>query len=650
MWIASPIMYLAVLFMALSTIWGYTDGKETLFIIELVITFVFALSVVFLKIQFRYHTKYVLKSAKKILMAENVEDINNLSLPTVITGLEGDIFYANNAFLNDVDKNENLIGDSIVKYISPKTLNQISRDKFSSVMYNDKLFTVYPAKNKDGYVFYFVNDTYYKNTTKEHFEKKIVISLISFDNKEEILRDASGGEESRITSEVENQLRTWSHEMGGFMRKLSSGERYMLLSDEKHMKKARENKFDILDRVRTIKGTGEQTATISIGVGRECENAAESERKARQALQMALGRGGDQVAIMNKNYDYEFFGGVSQGFEKRDKVRTRVIAETLTEHIKKADKVYVMGHKFSDLDSLGSCIGMWAIAHKTLKKPSSIVINRSQSLAKQLIDPMLKAYPNERVFISPSEAGQEISKNTIVIVTDTHSPALVESAELLKSAKTIVVIDHHRLVVNYIKNSVIFHHEPYASSASEMVAELIEYIDNKAINSVEAQSLMAGISLDTKNFVMKTGIRTFEASAFLKRRGADTIAVKKLFSGTLEEYQEKSKLISSAEVYNNCAIAKTEVTTPSIRISSSQAADELLSINGVIASFSIYKVGNDVNISARSFGELNVQIILEAFGGGGHLTMAGAQVKDSTVAEVIANLKIILDEKLNKER
>ncbi len=310
--------------------------------------------------------------------------------------------------------------------------------------------------------------------------------------------------------------------------------------------------------IREIKAGDRGSATVSIGIGRGAPTLSEGERWARQALDMALGRGGDQVAIKQKNDSYEFFGGLSKGIEKRDKVRTRVIAATLSDHIKASDQVLVMGHKFSDLDCIGAAVGMYSAVTKGLKKPAFIVVRKAQSLAGPLIESMEKANPEEEIFISPEEAMQRLASKTLLVVVDTHSQDFVESTDVLNKAERIVVIDHHRMMVKHIENAIIFYHEPYASSASEMVAELVQYIGENTLSRLEAEALLAGIMLDTKSFVLKTGVRTFEASAYLRRRGADTVEVKRMFSNSIDTYKAKYQLVSGAEIYNNCAIACAE--------------------------------------------------------------------------------------------
>jgi len=379
----------------------------------------------------------------------------------------------------------------------------------------------------------------------------------------------------------------------------------------------------------------------------------ESELWAKKALEMALGRGGDQAVVKQKD-TYAFFGGISKGTEKLDKVRTRVIANTLLEHIKASDTVLIMGHKYSDLDSVGACIGMWSAVTKGQKKAAHIVLNETSTLAESLVNNAKKA-TKERIFISASAALSMITDKTLLIIVDTHSPNFIEDFAVYQRCKRIVVIDHHRMMVNHIDDALVFYHEPSASSSSEMVTELIQYFGENFLTSVEAEALLSGIMLDTKNFVLKTGVRTFEAAAFLRRCGADitrvrkmfrddmaflrkkganTVAVKRLFSNTITTYKEKYQLVSTAEIFNNCAISVSQKEMQDIRIASAQAADELLDIQGVRASFVIYFDNGVVNVSARSMGDLNVQPLMEELGGGGHQTMAGAQIKNMNVEQV----------------
>jgi c-di-AMP phosphodiesterase-like protein len=643
------MMYIMAGAMVIMAALSYNENR-ILFAAEIATASVFVVYSALVGLKFRQHIVSTMKSVNSVLKATDLKELNDLAIAVAAVGSEGDIVWVNSTFAEKLSGSETIdtaIGEDIKHYLYPHTLRQLISNKSVNISHGGREFTVYAAKANDSYVIYFIDDTYYKRISKEYIEKRPVVAMISFDNREEILRNASGGDESRITSEVESSLREWAVTMGGFVRNLSGG-RYMMLTDEIHVENAKAKRFEILDKVRQVKGmTGNMRATISVGIGRGADSIIESEKWARQALEMALGRGGDQVAIMKSGETYDFFGGLSRGVEKRDKVRTRVIAATLSDHIKNCSNVIIMGHQNPDMDSIGSALGLWAAITRGLGKNAYIACDEGRAPAKPLIDYIKQNEETKKIFVPIDEALDIIDESTILIVTDTHSYAFVESPELLNVAKQVVVIDHHRMMVTHIKSSIIFYHEPYASSTSEMVAELVQYIEHASINSTEATALLAGIMLDTKNFVLRTGVRTFEASAFLRRRGADTVGVKKLFSNTLEANNEKANLVSSADVYKGCAIASTDNESPNIHIAASQAADELLTIIGVKASFVLFRQGNDVCISARSLGEVNVQVLLEPFGGGGHLTMAGAQLNNIDVAKARRLLISDLDERLD---
>ena len=406
------------------------------------------------------------------------------------------------------------------------------------------------------------------------------------------------------------------------------------------------DKFKILEEVRAIPVTGKTPITLSIGVGIGSVDLEESEQFARQALEMAQGRGGDQAAV-KRDDGYEFFGGVSKGIEKHTKVKTRIVAAALTDIIESSSSVYIMGHRNGDMDSVGSGAGLCG-AIRILRPdiPVNMVVDLERNLAKPIIGRLNENLRDEEpVFISPEDALGKMDANSLLIIVDTNNKDLLDSPEVYAAAKQIVVIDHHRQVVNYIDNAVIFHHEPYASSACEMTAELIQYFPGiDKLQSYYADVMLAGIMLDTKDFVMRTGVRTFEAAAFLRKLGADMVAVKNLFANTMACIQKRSKLIADAEIYKRCAIAVDDTADEYIRVASAQAADQMLEIVGVDASFVIFRIPTGVNISARSLGAMNVQIIMEKLGGGGHQTMAAAQLNDVRVTEAKAELISAIDE------
>lgn len=517
-----------------------------------------------------------------------------------------------------------------------------------TVRYKDSVYKVFartPDENeaKELTLLFFKNIT---DITDLETEKKLsqpVVILFMVDGYEELISGCLESEKAHVSVQIDKLLEDFAGQTTGVLRKNAS-DRFIAVIEERHLQEILRNKVEILDKAREIFVNDRLNVTMSIGIGRTGKTLKESEQFARQALEMALGRGGDQAAVKTDN-GFEFYGGVSKGVERHTKVKTRIIANSLLELVDNADKIFIMGHKYSDLDSVGSSVGL-TCAIRNLGKSAWAVCDYSTSLAKVLIDRFPHVDGEEPLFTEPADAMEELTDNSLLIICDTHNPLIIESKELYEKAKKVVVIDHHRKMVNYIDNAVIFHHEPYASSASEMVTELIQYFGEAGkLRAVQAECLLAGIMLDTKNFVMKTGVRTFEAAAVLRKMGADTITVKKMFSSSIDSYKRKTQIVAEAEIYRKCAIAPCDFYADDLRIVAPQAADELLTIKNVDASFVLFKtMSNEISISARSMGNLNVQLIMEALGGGGHQTMAGAQLKDVTVNEALDTLKKSIDD------
>ena len=606
--------------------------NTVVFAVELALAAASLAAVLLANRQFRAHVSYAVKSAEEILAGDRYRALQQFALPLAVVGEAGDVIWADDAFREQVCAGRECRGDNILKFIYPATLEQVLSADGIDVAFGSRQYTVLGMRTGTGSALYFLDETAFRDVSRRYEESRPVAVLASFDNREELTRDSSSSEETRIASEVEEVLNRWAQEMGGFLKRLSSG-RYFILTDEVHLRAEMEKRFPVLDAVRGIKTGDRQSPTVSVGVARGAKSMQEADEWARNALNMALGRGGDQVAVKQVNDTYEFFGGLSKGVEKRDSVRTRVFAATISDDIKESDIVFVMGHKFSDLDCVGAAVGMWNAACKTLLRPAYIVVNRAQSLASPQIAALQDAYPGDRIFMSPQEALMLATPRSMLVVVDTHSQDFVESPELLEAVRRTVVIDHHRMMVRHIENALVFYHEPYASSTCEMVTELVQYIGDSKLTRTEAEALLSGIMLDTKNFVLKTGARTFEAAAYLRRRGADTVSVKRMFSDSIDAYKAKYRIVANAELFDRFAVASAEKEFPDVRIASAQAADELLSIQGVDASFVLFPAGGAVNISARSLGDVNVQLIMEALGGGGHLTMAGAQLSGLTVAQ-----------------
>ena len=596
---------------------------------------------------FRLHREIyrLLKNMGQHLNAAHHQSMFDLPMPAVVVSQRREIIWYNDAF-RQVLSADDLYG-AYLNRITFHSLEEIRRHQGEIISYRDRHYKVYivssdgEADEEPMHLLYFIDVTELHNTALRFAATRPVVMDILLDSYEEIVKNARESEKTQILSEVNRLLEQYIGRTTGFIIRLHR-DRYMAIIEQQHFDKMLEERFAILDETKNILTTERVPITLSIGVGYQAETLEENEQDARQALDMALGRGGDQVALKIEG-GFKFYGGASKGVEKRTKVKSRIVASAMRELIENSDQVLVMGHKFADLDAVGAAIGM-ARACQCLGKDVHIVLDYQKCLARPLVD-YYRRFEQDGLFQTPHEALSSMRRGTLLFVVDTHSPHFLESADVYRACKNVVVIDHHRKMVDYIDHAVIFYHEPYASSASELVTELVQYLGNHIVLAhYHAEALLAGIMLDTKNFIMKTGVRTFEAAAYLKKLGADTIEVRKLFSSSMDSYQSKTKLVASAEVYNRCAITCSDLPGDDIRVVAAQAADDLLGIDGVDASFVLYEQGDTVNISARSMGEINVQVIMEALGGGGHLTMAAAQIPDSDPAKVKQQLLNTIDD------
>ena len=570
--------------------------------------------------------------------------LHDFPLPVVIVTGEREVVWYSESFREKVIPGDDLYGINLDR-ITKEKLPDLCGAEGREICCRDRWYRVYGISREENgetlITLYFVDITQLQREASLYQKTRPSVMLIMLDNYGEVMQHAKESEKSRILGAIDSTLEDFISSMTTSFIKRLDGDKFLVVAEEQHLERIIASRFKILDDIRSIQTDGNLPVTLSIGVGRGEETLAQSEASARQALDMALGRGGDQAAIKNQTV-YEFYGGVSKGVEKRTKVKTRIVANALSELIQNADRVLVMGHKFGDLDCVGASVGM-AYAIRSIGKQADVVVDRDKTLANILIDMVTKEGCGN-LFVDPSEALFSVTEDTLLIVCDTHTQNLVESQEIYNRCKTVVVIDHHRKMVNHIDNAVIFYHEPYASSASEMVTELIQYMgENCRINAVVAQALLSGIMLDTRNFVLRTGVRTFEAAAYLRRIGADTITVRKLFSNTLDSYQRRSRSVSGAQIDKKCAVAESEFSSEDMRIVAPQAADELLSIDGVDGSFVLYENNGEICISARSMGAINVQIIMEMLGGGGHHTMAAAQLKGTEMEKAKQQLLEAID-------
>jgi len=460
------------------------------------------------------------------------------------------------------------------------------------------------------------------------------------DGYDDVFGDMLDSERARLLEGINRTLEDMIGRGSGFLRRVASG-RYIAVVEERQMEQFANRGYDVLDKIRALDPS--VNLSLSIGIGRGAKTLREAQDMAVQALDMAQGRGGDQAAEMTPD-GFTFYGGVSHGVEKRSKVRSRIVADQLVRLVKEADHVVIMGHRMSDLDAIGAAEGVLRIC-KICDVPAVIAVRRDATLAGSLIDALCRAGQADD-FIDPKGALPIISKKTLCVVVDTYQLGLVESKEILERCGKVAVIDHHRKGVGFIEHADLVCHEPYSSSASELVTELLQYVgdrDDKP-SRVEAEGLLSGIMLDTRDFTLHTGVRTFEAAAALRRYGAETERVRQLFDVTMVEYNAKADLVEAAQMYRSCAISVSGEVPPEARVAIAQAANDLLTIQNVEASFVAVQVGSGVNISARSLGAVNVQVIMESLGGGGHQTMAAAQLKHITPEAARARIQTAIDQ------
>lgn len=585
------------------------------------------------------------------LSAEENSSLKSFPLPVAVFDNADRIVWYNQKFRNEVMTGELPKNGNIRQFTGGIGLEKIREQSRFDTTVGDKAYTVYfshiRCSGRQSYVLIFTEDTHLKETAKAYVRSKPAVAMITIDSADEIYRAYKENEYAEILSAVERMTENWFSDYDGIFRKLGSG-KFLCVMPEEALEKMIAKKFSVMEQVRGFTYNGAPVGiTLSLGVGRG-DTLSDAESNARQALDMALGRGGDQTALKGTDDVYRFFGGVSKGVEKRTKVRTRVVASAIGELIRNCDNVFIMGHKYSDLDCIGAAIGMLKAA-AYFGKPAKIVTYEKTSLATPLIE-YVKAQSGGDCFIHPELAEHLITEKTLLIVVDTHKANFVEAPSVCEKAPSVVVIDHHRKTIDYIQNAVIFYHEPHASSACEMVTELLQYMGKKPmITPMEANALLAGIMLDTKEFVLRTGVRTFEAAAYLRSRGADTVIVKRFFNSTMENKKLRGQVVLNAQSYRNCAVSIADIKTKDIRIVSAQAADELLTVSDVDASFVLFETDDTANISARSMGKVNVQLVMEQLGGGGHQTMAAAQLPDTTLEEAQSMLKAAIDTYFNEQ-
>ncbi|QJA09793.1 phosphoesterase [Romboutsia sp. CE17] len=584
--------------------------------------------------------------------------IMNLPIPLCILEFDGTISWYNNKFYK-MTESADLLGiniDSIIKNLNLRKVLNENKELYTEVKYKDREYTVVynVIKNEQEknakylMMLYWLDKTDYLELEKKYNEEKNVIMLIQVDGYDEVLKSTSEENRPLINLEIEKMLTSLETNTKSALKRTSK-DKFILIMNKKELNEVEESKFAILDNIRNINHGNSLPVTISIGVGIDGETVNENFKLANSALDLALGRGGDQAVIKTED-KFAFYGGKSKAVEKTTKVKSRLIGHALREVILGSSQVYIMGHKYPDMDAMGSAVGIYDIC-KSCNKEANIVLDSSN----ESIDEFVKRLENQEyynnIFINKDDAIRNCNKNTLVVVVDTHRPGYTECPELLGLTKKIVVIDHHRRGVEFINDAVLLFHEIYVSSTCEMVTELVQYMEeNVKINKITAEGLLAGIILDTKHFAFKTGVRTFEAASYLKKMGADTVEVKKMFNSDVQDFITKADIIKNSKVIDNrIALAYSDREIENINVVIAQAADELLSVKGIEASFVLGRKNETVFISSRSFGHINVQVLMEKLGGGGHLDIAGAQIENSSLEDAYKEVYEIIQEYLQEE-
>ena len=610
---------------------------------------------------------YFANNKRKSEISEQLQDLTltvdsaakssliNAPFPLIIIETDGNVVWKSSKFITEfanIDINNYIsdliidIKDEIEKNKNPKIKSIIRNIEIGKKKYKVQCEFAKTKKSERKKVaeymmiLYFIDETEKYDLRQENEDKKTCVGIIMVDNYEEVMQRVDAEQKTQLMAKVESTVYDWVNETNGILVK-EDRDTYVYIFEQRYLAKIKDDKFAILDTIKNIVRKDKMQLTLSIAISNEGETDREVYKLASAAMDVILGRGGDQ-AVIRENGKYQFFGGKVEEVEKRTKVKARIVAHALEELMSECDKVIIMGHTNADIDAMGSALGVYRIA-KSLRKDAYIVNGESASV-KSFIDSIQEEYKD--VLISKETALAQIDANTLLVVVDTHKKSYVEEPGLLEKTNKIVVIDHHRRSADFIENSLLTFQEVYASSASELVTEILQYTEVQVkLNTIEAEGLYAGIMMDTKNFTFKTGVRTFEAAAYLRRCGVDIIRVKKWFQSDLETYNKITEIIKTTELVNGTiGIAVYNVEEKDTGIICAKAADELLTIGNVTASFVIGNTGSQISISGRSIGDINVQVILEKLGGGGHITLAGAQIENSSIEEV----KQMLLEKINE--
>ena len=561
-----------------------------------------------------------------------VSEFANTDILQVIKGLAKEI---------KLDILESKLNKEVIKNQSIEKEIEIGKRKYKVL--GEYVKSKKKKQNEYMMTLYFVDNTEYLNTLDELKNRNSCVGFIMIDNYDEMIELLPDDKKTLILAEVEKKILDWAYKNNGAIVK-SDRKTYAYLTEQKDLEEIKAQKFDILDEIKEIDTDETVTLTLSIAISNDGNTNYEKYKSAQTAMDIVLGRGGDQ-AVVRENEKYIFFGGRTLEVEKRTKVKVRTVARALEQIIEEAPNVIIMGHCNPDIDSMGSSLGIYKLA-KSLGKEAKIINTSNGASIENFVEAIKKEDEYKGIFLNKAEALNEITEDTVLVVVDTNKNNYVEVPELLEKTNKIVVIDHHRKSPEFINNAILTFHEVYASSAAELVTEILQYVEtNVELNNLEAEGLYAGIMMDTKNFTFKTGVRTFEAAAFLRKKGVDILKVKKWFQSDLKSYNQIADIVKKAEIINETiAVSIYEKEDKNANLICAKAADELLTISDVTASFVLGKTGDKIFVSGRSIGDINVQLILEKLGGGGHITVAGAQLEGMTIEEAKQELVIRINE------
>lgn len=612
--------------------------KPATLYVDLFVILVVSSIIIFLCFKEVKDKKYRINDLKEGLNLSLKENLGLLDIPMAIVAQSNKIIWQNEICKHQIPTD--YIIDSIINLEKKKQVNEVQEYQlnFGTNGKYKVLGSLVKLGEIESTLLTFIDNSIEEDLIKQQEDTQVSVGILSIDNYEETMQGLDDILKAEITSTIDKELRKWVFENNGIISKLDK-DKYVILIEKQYILKMEKESFSILEKIRNITDDTKLPVTISIGMSYSKDTLNARYLAATSSLDIALGRGGDQV-VVKKDKNFDFYGGTNIGLEKTSRVRARTISQALKDIIEKSDYVYVMGHKNTDIDCIAGAVGVYKIA-KHFGKDASIIVDVKYNASTRMVMDRLKTQEEyQDAFLSKEETKKINFENAVLIVVDTHKKTYVANSDIVDNFEKIVVIDHHRRGPEFIENAMLTYHELYASSTAELVTELLMYMNDIKLTPIEAEAIYSGILVDTKNFTFKTGVRTFEVAAYLKRSGLDITEAKQIFKNDFETYKAKVDIVKNAEFFEEkIAISICDVENDNMPVLAAQAADELLLISGILASFVLCKVENVVMISGRSMGDINVQSILEGMGGGGHLTFAGAQIAGVEIEEAKNLLK-----------